>query len=126
VPFEEHAVRSICKAALKQGMKCNTRSHKRNETTSIGMKECIDLKTDKGDAIVLTKEQYRNNMDTMLEEGPYELVKRSSLNTRIKEVNEELYQIKDEFNVNLLHLRNSNQIRPISSNNNATTEKIDK
>jgi hypothetical protein len=108
------------------------------------MKGCIVLKADKGDAIViLTKEQYQNNMGTMLKEGPYELVKRSPLNTRIKEVNEELHRIKDEFNVNFLHLRNSNptipklyglpkvhkpgnKMRPISSNNNATTEKITK
>jgi hypothetical protein len=145
VPFEERlAVRSLCKVAVKQGMKCNPSPHKKNEITSIGRKGCILLKADKGDAIViLTKEQYRNNMNTMLEEGPYELVKRSPLNRRIKEVNEELHRIKDEFDVNLLHLRNSNptipklyglpkvhkpgnKMRPISSNNNATTEKIAK
>jgi hypothetical protein len=51
-------------------------------------------------------------MDIVLEEGPYKLVKRLPLNTRIKEVNEELDRIKDEFNVNLLHLRNSNPTIP--------------
>jgi hypothetical protein len=57
-------------------MKCNPNPLKRNEITSIGMKGCIVLKAEKGDAIViLTQEQFRNNMDTMLEEGPYELVK---------------------------------------------------
>jgi hypothetical protein len=65
---------------------------------------CVALKADKGDAIViLREEQYSNNMKDLIEEGPYTVEKRSSLNKMTVQVTKTLRHIKEKYDVNLLH-----------------------
>jgi hypothetical protein len=82
-------------------------------------------------------------MKDIIEEDPYTVEKRSPLNKITVQVTKTLEHIKEKYDVNLLHLRSSNismpklyglpkihkpenKMRPISSNNNAPTERIAK
>jgi hypothetical protein len=59
------------------------------------------LKADKGDTIViLREEQYSNNVKDFIEEGPYTVEKRSPLNKMAVQVTKTLQNIKEKYDVN--------------------------
>jgi hypothetical protein len=61
------------------------------------------LKADKGDTIViLREEQYSNNVKDLIEEGPYTVEKRSPLNKIAVQVTKTLQNIKEKYDVNFL------------------------
>jgi hypothetical protein len=61
------------------------------------------LKADKGDTIViLREEQYSNNVKDLIEEGPYTVEKRSPLNKIAVQVTKTLQNIKKKYDVNFL------------------------